>query len=41
MDALRIAEGEVRELIRLRGIDPLREAAETRRLVDAAVTDYD
>lgn len=36
-----MVEGEVRELIRLRGLDPLREAGEVRRLVDAAVVDYD
>jgi pilus assembly protein CpaF len=36
-----MVEGEVRELIRLRGVDPLREAGEVRRLVDAAVVDYD
>ncbi|WP_307003891.1 CpaF family protein [Sinomonas atrocyanea] len=41
MDALRMVEGEVRELIRLRGVDPLREGGEVRRLVDAAVVDYD
>lgn len=36
-----MVEGEVRELIRLRGLDPLREAGEVRRLIDAAVVDYD
>ncbi|ASN52364.1 CpaF family protein [Sinomonas sp. R1AF57] len=41
MDALRIVEGEVRELIRLRGIDPLGSSGDVRRLVDAAVVDYD
>ncbi|WP_369044856.1 CpaF family protein [Sinomonas sp. P10A9] len=41
MDALRIVEGEVRELIRLRGIDPLGQTGDVRRLVDAAVVDYD
>ena len=41
MEALRIVEGEVRELIRLRGIDPLRQSAEVRHLVEAAVVDYD
>ncbi|GAB3283321.1 hypothetical protein GCM10027449_26220 [Sinomonas notoginsengisoli] len=41
MDALRIVEGEVRELIRLRGLDPLGETAAVRRLVDEAVVDYD
>lgn len=41
MDAVRIVEDEVRELIRRRGLDPLREAGEVRRLVEAAVSDYD
>jgi pilus assembly protein CpaF len=41
MDAIRIVEDEVRELIRRRGLDPLRQTGEVRRLVDAAVSDYD
>jgi pilus assembly protein CpaF len=41
MDALAIVEDEVRELIRRRGLDPLYQAGEVRRLVEAAVTDYD
>ncbi|KHL04988.1 CpaF family protein [Sinomonas humi] len=41
MDAFRIVEEEVRELVRVRGLDPLRQHAEVRRLVDAAVADYD
>jgi site-specific DNA recombinase len=41
MDALAIVEDEVRELIRRRGLDPLHQAGEVRRLVEAAVTDYD
>src|SRR5688500_8552407 len=41
MDAVRIVEDEVRELIRRRGLDPLRQTVEVRRLVDAAVSDYD
>lgn len=41
MDAVRIVEDEVRELIRVRGLDPARQAGEVRRLVDAAVQDYD
>src|SRR5687767_13879630 len=41
MDAVRIVEDEVRELIRRRGLDPLRQTVEIRRLVDAAVSDYD
>ncbi|MDQ0755767.1 hypothetical protein QFZ61_001754 [Arthrobacter sp. B3I4] len=41
MEAVRIVEDEVRELIRRRGLDPLRQAGEVRRLVDEAITDYD
>lgn len=41
MDAVRIVEDEVRELIRRQGLDPLRQTGEVRRLVDAAVSDYD
>ncbi|WP_144670999.1 CpaF family protein [Arthrobacter sp. U41] len=41
MEAVRIVEDEVRELIRRRGLDPSRQAGEVRRLVEAAVTDYD
>lgn len=41
MDAVRIVEDEVRELIRRRGLDPLHQVVEVRRLVEAAVTDYD
>ncbi|MET1154657.1 ATPase, T2SS/T4P/T4SS family [Arthrobacter sp.] len=41
MEAVRIVEDEVRELIRRRGLDPLRESGEVRRLVEAAVLDYD
>lgn len=41
MEAVRIVEDEVRELIRRRGLDPLRQAGEVRRLVEAAVNDYD
>ena len=41
MDAVRIVEDEVRELIRRRGLDPLRQAGEVRRLVEAAVSDYE
>lgn len=41
MDALRIVEDEVRELIRRRGLDPLSQAVEVHRLVEAAVSDYD
>lgn len=41
MEAVRIVEDEVRELIRRRGLDPLRQTVEVRRLVDEAVLDYD
>ncbi|MBG0739414.1 CpaF family protein [Paeniglutamicibacter antarcticus] len=41
MDAVSVVEDEVRELIRRRGLDPLRQVAEVRRLVEAAVNDYD
>lgn len=41
MDAVHIVEDEVRELIRRRGLDPSRQAGEVRRLVEAAVSDYD
>ena len=41
MEAVRIVEDEVRELIRRRGLDPSRQTGEVRRLVDAAVMDYD
>ncbi|MGG5171235.1 CpaF family protein [Pseudarthrobacter sp. J1738] len=41
MDAIAIVEDEVRELIRRRGLDPLTQASDVRRLVEAAVSDYD
>jgi pilus assembly protein CpaF len=41
VDAVRIVEDEVRELIRVRGLDPVDQAPEVRRLVDAAIADYD
>ncbi|MCC3280955.1 MULTISPECIES: CpaF family protein [Arthrobacter] len=41
MDAVRIVEDEVRELIRVRGLDPASQVPEVRRLVEAAVQDYD
>ncbi|WP_445153921.1 CpaF family protein [Arthrobacter sp. Hor0625] len=41
MEAVRIVEDEVRELIRRRGLDPLRQGSEVRRLVDEAISDYD
>ena len=41
MEAVRIVEDEVRELIRRRGLDPFRQAGEVRRLVEEAISDYD
>src|SRR4051812_41630323 len=41
MEAVGIVEGEVRELIRRRGLDPLEQTEEVRRLVEDAVNDYD
>ncbi|ALE06649.1 pilus assembly protein CpaF [Arthrobacter sp. ERGS1:01] len=40
MDALTLVEDEVRELIRRKGLDPLRQGGEVRILVEAAVNDY-
>ena len=41
MDGVAILESEVRELIRRRGIDPLRDTVGVRELVAEAVADYD
>ncbi|GAA3681856.1 ATPase, T2SS/T4P/T4SS family [Arthrobacter ginkgonis] len=41
MDGIGIVEDEVRELVRRRALDPARQAAEVRRIVEAAVRDYD
>jgi len=41
MDAVGIVAGEVRELIRRRGVDPSRDVLVLRRLVEDAVADYD
>ena len=41
MDAVAIMSDEVRELIRHRGLDPARDAAGLRRLVEDLVADYD
>jgi pilus assembly protein CpaF len=41
VDAVQALEGEVRELIRRSGLDPLRDEPAVRRLVRDAVTDYD
>ncbi|WP_425862555.1 CpaF family protein [Arthrobacter sp. TWP1-1] len=40
MDALALVEDEVRELIRRKGLDPLRQGQDVRALIDAAVNDY-
>ncbi|BBE23310.1 pilus assembly protein CpaF [Arthrobacter sp. MN05-02] len=41
MDAVHVVEGEVRELIRRRGLDPSRQIDEVQLLVDDAVADYE
>lgn len=41
MDGVAILEGEVRELIRRRGVDPVRDRAGVVALVNAAMADYD
>lgn len=41
MDAVALVEHEVRELVRRRGIDPLRDRATLTDLVEAVLTDYD
>ena len=41
MEATAIVAEEVRELIRRRGVDPVRDPDGVRRLVEDAVTDYD
>jgi len=41
MDGVAIVTGEVRELIRRRGVDPTRDAAVVRRLVEEVVGEYD
>ncbi|WP_136520634.1 CpaF family protein [Cellulomonas telluris] len=41
MDGVAILEGEVRELIRRRGVDPVRDRAGVHALVQAAIADYD
>lgn len=40
MDALALVEDEVRELIRRKGLDPLRQGQDVRALIEAAVNDY-
>jgi pilus assembly protein CpaF len=41
VDAVAVVEDEVRELVRRRGLDPVREPVLMRRLVEEAVADYD
>ena len=41
MSAVDTVEAEVRELVRRRGLDPITDHAQMRRLVDEVVTDYD
>ncbi len=41
MDAVRLVEGEVRELIRRRGLDPAQQVTEVQFLVNEAVADYE
>ncbi|MFZ5871635.1 MAG: CpaF family protein [Actinomycetota bacterium] len=41
MDAVAIVEDEVRELVRRRGLDPVRDPTGARRLVEDVVADYD
>src|ERR687890_1926371 len=41
MDAIAQVEREVRELVRRSGVDPVRDGAAVRRLVDEVLTDYD
>jgi pilus assembly protein CpaF len=41
MDSIDLIEGEVRELVRRRGLDPARDGSAIRRLVDEVVSDYD
>jgi pilus assembly protein CpaF len=41
MDAVAAIEGEVRELVRRRGLDPTADVVAVRRLVEEVVADYD
>ena len=41
MDAVRILEGELRELVRRQGVDPQREGERVRALIDEATADYE
>lgn len=40
-DALSLVEGEVRELVRRRGLDPVAQPEDVRRLVDDVIADYE
>lgn len=41
MDAVAVLEGEVRELVRRRGLDPLIDSSAVRALVDEVLADYE
>lgn len=41
MDALSLLEGDVREMVRRRGLDPLVEVTETTALIDHALQEYE
>ena len=41
MDAVAVVEGEVRELVRRRGLDPLADAPAMRALVGEVMADYE
>lgn len=41
MDALSIVEDEVRELVRRRGLDPAKQPAMIRSLIEEVIRDYD
>lgn len=41
MDAVRILEDEVREVVRRQGVDPQREGERVRLLIHEAVSDYE
>jgi pilus assembly protein CpaF len=41
VDALSLVEGEVRELVRRRGVDPVAQPAVVRRLVEDVIADYE
>ena len=41
MDALSVVEDEVRELVRRHGLDPAKQPAQIRKLIDDVIRDYD